>query len=87
MNWHKGDTSLRDDPTWFESCFMRMEDVEMAYECGRNLKLDLGLSLPGFDFGESIWWPVVVNKTSTVSQAVEAAKPVLQDALDAFWSK
>lgn len=41
----------------------------------------------GFDFGETIWWPIVVNKDKTVSQAVEAAKPVLQDALDAFWKK
>jgi len=87
MNWHKGDTSLRDDPSWFESCFQRLEDVEMAYECGKNLKLDLWMSLPGFDFGETIWWPIVVNKDKTVSQAVEAAKPVLQDALDAFWKK
>jgi len=85
MNWHKGDTSLRDDPSWFESCFQRIEDVEMAYECGRNLKMDIWTSLPGFDFGATIWWPIVVNKDTTVSQAVEAAKPVLQDALDAFW--
>jgi len=87
MNWHKKDTSLRDDPVWFESCFQRIEDVEMAYECGKNLKLDLWTSLPGFDFGENIWWPIVVEKTSTVSQAVEATKPVLQDALNAFWEK
>ena len=59
----------------------------MAYECGKNLKLDLWTSLPGFDFGENIWWPIVVEKTSTVSQAVEATKPVLQDALNAFWEK
>ncbi|WP_252891152.1 hypothetical protein [Thermoclostridium stercorarium] len=61
--------------------------MEMAYECGKNLKLDLWMNLPGFDFGETIWWPIVVNKDKTVSQAVEAAKPVLQDALDAFWKK
>ncbi|MEG6614591.1 ABC transporter substrate-binding protein [Pseudoclostridium thermosuccinogenes] len=85
LNWHKGDTALRDDPTWFESCFQRIEDVEMAYECGKNLKLDIWGSLPGFDFGENLWWPIVVDKTSTVSQAVEATKPVLQDALNAFF--
>lgn len=85
LNWHKGDPALRDDPTWFESCFLRIEDVEMAYECGKNLKLDLWTTLPGFDFGSNLWWPIVVDKSSTVSQAVEATKPVLQDALNAFW--
>ncbi|HEY8499854.1 MAG TPA: extracellular solute-binding protein, partial [Clostridia bacterium] len=33
-NWHGGKTEYRDDPTWFESCFTTMEDVELAYKCG-----------------------------------------------------
>jgi ABC-type glycerol-3-phosphate transport system substrate-binding protein len=82
MNWHQGDTDLRDDPTWFESCFLDDEDVELAYMCGSNLKVDLWNSLNGFDFGATIWSPIVVDKTSTPAQAVEAAKPVLQDALN-----
>ena len=53
-----------------------------------NLRLDIWDKLsPGFDFGATIWGPIVVDKTSTVAQAVEAAKPVLQDAIDAFYSK
>jgi multiple sugar transport system substrate-binding protein len=85
-NWHAGATEYRDDPTWFESCFTTMEDVELAYKCGTNLKMDLWTSMSdSFDFGGAIWWPIVVDKTSTVAQAVEAAKPVLQDALDALF--
>jgi multiple sugar transport system substrate-binding protein len=88
LNWHGGDTELRDDPTWFESCFQTLEDVDIAYKTGQNLKLDPWGSLaPGFDFGGTIWWPVVVNKDTTVAQAVEAGKPVLQDALNVFWGK
>lgn len=86
LNWHKGETEFRDDPEWFESCFTTYEDVELAFECGQNLKLDIWNSV-GFDFGATIWGPIVVDKTSTVAQAVEAAKPVLQDSLDAFYSK
>ncbi|HHU71442.1 MAG TPA: extracellular solute-binding protein [Clostridiales bacterium] len=88
LNWHQGETELRDDPTWFESCFTTYEDVEIAFETGMNLRLDIWDKLsPGFDFGATIWGPIVVDKTSTVAQAVEAAKPVLQDAIDAFYSK
>lgn len=86
LGWHKGDPELRDDPTWFESCFQRTEDVELAYECAKNTKLDLWQYI-GFDFGGTIWWPIVVNKDSTVSQVIEAAKPVLQDAIDNFFGK
>lgn len=82
LNWHQGDTELRDDPTWFESCFLSPEDVEIAYQCGTNLKVDLWTSLSGFDFGQLLWGPIVVDKTSTPAQAIEAAKPVLQDALN-----
>lgn len=85
MNWHNGQTELRDDPSWFESCFLTEADVEMAFKCGQNMKVDLWDSLkPTFDMG-SIWWPVIVDKTSTVSQAIEAAKPTLQDALNTFF--
>lgn len=88
LNWHKGDPELRDDPSWFESCFPSEADVQLAYKCGENQKLDPWGSLsPAYDFGSTIWWPVVVNKDTTVAQAVEAAKPVVQDALDNFWNK
>lgn len=86
MNWHGGDTELRDDPSWFESCFQRLEDVDVAYQTGVNLKLDPWGSLaPNFDFGNSVWTPIAVNKDKTVAQAVEAAKPSLQDALNIFY--
>jgi multiple sugar transport system substrate-binding protein len=84
LNWHNGDSELRDDPTWFESCFMDPADVDLAYKTGENLKLDPWLSI-GFDYGGVYWWPVIVNKDTTVAQAIEAGKPVLQDALDTFY--
>ena len=87
-NWHQGETELRDDPTWFESCFTTYEDVEIAFSTGENLSLDVWDKLsPGFDFGPTLWGPIVVDKTSTVAQAIEAAKPVLQDAIDAFYTE
>ncbi len=86
LNWFDGDTEYRDDPTWFESCFTTEEDVNLAYTTGENLKLDPWGSLePRFSFSGSVWWPIVVNKDTTVAQAVESAKPVLQDALNTFW--
>lgn len=87
MNWHNGETGYRDDASWFESCFLTEEDVELAFECGRTLKLDLWNSLSGFDLGETVWDPIVVDKTATVAQAVEAAKPILQDALNNFFKR
>jgi len=88
LNWHGGNTEYRDDPTWFESCFTTPEDVEMAYSTGTNLKLDPWNSLaPNFDFGGTIWWPIIVNKDTTVAQAVESGKPVLQDALNVFYGQ
>ncbi len=88
MNWHGGDAEYRDDPTWFESCFLTQEDVDIALSTGNNLKFDPWGSLsPYYDFGGTIWWPIVVNKDNTVAQAVEAAKPMLQNALDNFMYK
>ena len=88
LNWHGGDSEYRDDPTWFESCFTTMEDVDIAYKCCANLKMDTWGSYAGFfDFGGAIWWPIVVRYDTTVAQAVEAAKPVLQGTLDYFKEK
>lgn len=87
LDWYNGDTTLRDDPTWLESCFQNENDMKLALDCNQNQKIDIWQSLPGFDFGATIWQPIIVDKKSTVAQAVEAAKPVLQNALDKFWSK
>lgn len=85
MNWHQGDPEYRDDRTWFESCFTSSADVDMALSTGDNLKFDPWSCLaPYYDFGSTIWWPIVVDKTATVAQAVETAKPMLQNALDNF---
>ncbi len=85
LNWHEGDPEYRDDPTWFESCFLTQEDVDIALNCGEHLKFDPWGSLsPYYDFGGTIWWPIVVNKDATVAQAVESGKAMLQNALDNF---
>ncbi len=87
LNWYDGDTSYRDDPTWFESCFQTEEDVQIAYDCYENTKLDpWGALSPYFDMGSTVFFPICVDKEQTVSQAVEAAKPVLQGAIDYFRS-
>jgi hypothetical protein len=85
LGWHGGDPEYRDDPTWFESCFLTPEDVEIALSTGNNLKFDPWTCLsPYYDYGGTIWWPIVVRKDSTVAQAVEAGKAMLQSALDNF---
>lgn len=88
MNWFDGDTEYRDDPTWFESCFQSEEDVAIAKKCGSNLKLDpWGCMAPYYDFGSTIFYPIAVDKDKTVAQAVETAKPMLQNALDILFKK
>ncbi len=88
FNWFDGDVTYRDDPTWFESCFQTEEDVNIAIECGSNLKLDLwGYLSPYYDLGSTVWAPLCVDKSQTVAQAIEAAKPTLQSALDYFYSQ
>lgn len=86
-NWFDGDTELRDDTTWFESCFQSEDDVKIALKCGEDCKLDPWASLvPYYDMGQTIFFPLCVDKTSTVAQAVEAAKPTLQNAMDYLYS-
>ncbi|HWT76676.1 MAG TPA: extracellular solute-binding protein [Mobilitalea sp.] len=83
LGWHKGDPQYRDDLTWFESCFTSQEDVDMALSIGQNLKFDpWGYLSPYYDLGSSIFFPIAVTKDATVAQAVESAKPMLQNALD-----
>lgn len=87
FNWFDGDLEYRDDATWFESCFQTEEDVELAKECGSNTKLDpWGAMSPYFDMGSTVFFPICVTKDKTVAQAVEAAKPTLQNAMDYMYS-
>ena len=83
LNWHEGEVEYRDDTSWIESCFLFEEDVELAYKCGENLKMDLWGNLSGsFDLGEDVFFPICVTKDSTVLQAIESSKQKLQDDLD-----
>lgn len=87
LNWYDGDIEYRDDPTWFESCFQTEEDVQVAYDTFANVRLDPWGSLaPYFDMGQTVFFPTCVDKDKTVAQAVEAAKPTLQNAMDYLYS-
>jgi len=87
LNWFGGDLTYRDDPTWIESCFQTEDDLELAEMCGSTTKLDPWGSLqPYFDFGSTVFYPIAVSKDKTVAQTVEAAKPILQNALDVLYS-
>lgn len=87
LNWHNFTPEYRDDPTWIESCFTSEKDLEIAYACDKEEVLDLwnGKLAGSFDFGRDVFFPLVVDKTSTVSQAVEASKQVLQDDINNFY--
>ncbi len=85
LNWHQSVPEIRDDPNWFESAFQSAEDVEIGFMCGEKQKLDIWSYLPNFDFFGTVWYPIIDSKESTVAQAVEAAKPVLQEALDILY--
>ncbi len=86
FNWYRGDTTFRDDPTWFESCFQTQEDVDLAFKTYENLVFDMwGALTPYYDFGQTVFMPLCVDKTHTVAQAVESSKPVLQNALDILY--
>lgn len=88
LNWHKGDPELRDDTTAFEACFNSLEDVDIAIKSGLNMKFDIWNSLGDyFRLSDMIFWPVVVRNDTTVAQAIESAKPVLQEALNYFYEK
>ncbi|HEX3077310.1 MAG TPA: extracellular solute-binding protein [Lachnospiraceae bacterium] len=89
MNWHNFQPEYRDDPTWIESCFQTEKDLEICYACGQHDVLDLWNGKLGgsFDFGKTVWFPLVVDKTSTVAQAVESSKQVLQDDINNFYKK
>lgn len=84
FGWHNGDPELRDDTEWLEGMFLSQEDVDMAIVAGENYVLDPYAYLsPWFDFN-TVFGPVIKDKSQTVAQAVEAAKGVLQTALDNF---
>lgn len=82
QNWFDGDTYYRDDPEWFESAFVDLDQVELAYQEGSKTGDDLWNSIPGLDVG-AVFYGVYVNKDQTVSQAIESQKQIVQDGLDA----
>lgn len=82
QNWFDGDTYYRDDPEWFESAFVDLEQVELAYQEGAKSNNDLWNSIDSNGAVGDVWYGIFVNKDMTVSQAIESKKQVMQDTLD-----
>jgi multiple sugar transport system substrate-binding protein len=80
-NWYNGDLTLRDDTEWSQSCFETERDFNYILKIGEKPVVDLWNSI-GFDAGVPVLQ--IMNGESTVSQAVEANKQLLQDKLDSL---
>ena len=75
MNWYHDDISYRDDPEWFESGFVDEDQVTLANN-------DLWNSIDSEGAVSKVFYGDVVNGDSTVSQAIESNKQILQDEID-----
>lgn len=84
MNWYDYDTEWRDDPEWFESAFVDSDQAALATELGLKAKTDLWNNIDTNGAVNKVFYGVVVDKTSTVAQAIESNKQILQDELDAL---
>lgn len=84
MNWYNGDTTYRDDPEYFESAFVDSDQVELATKLGNLANNDLWTSIDSAGAVNKVFYANIVNKESTVSQAVESYKQILQDELDSM---
>lgn len=83
QNWFDSDTYYRDDPEWFESAFVDLDQVELAYQEGRKSNDDMWSNIDKDNAVGAVFYGVCVNKDMTVSQAIESNKQILQDELDA----
>lgn len=83
-NWFLGDTELRDDPMWFESAFVDEDQVALATEIGLKANNDIWNTVDTQGAVNSVFYGACVRNDSTVAQAIESNKQVLQDELDAL---
>lgn len=86
-NWYNYDTSLRDVWDWFESGFVDEEQVELATELGNKAKADYWNVIDTEGAVGNVFFGVAVDKDSTVAQAIESNKQILQGELDKIASK
>lgn len=86
-NWYNYDTSLRDVWDWFESGFVDEGQVELATELGNKAKADYWNVIDTEGAVNNVFYGVVVNGDSTVAQAIESNKQILQGELDKIASK
>ena len=82
FNWYHDDISYRDDPEWFESGFVDEDQVTLANKLGALANNDLWNSIDSEGAVSKVFYGDVVNGDSTVSQAIESNKQILQDEID-----
>lgn len=82
QNWYRGDVTLRDDPEWFESAFVDEDQVKLATELGNKANNDIWNSIDTEGAVNAVFYGDIVNGDSSVSQAIESNKQILQDELD-----
>lgn len=81
-NWFDYDTEYRDDWEWFESGFVDEEQVELAADLGSKATSDFWNIIDTEGAVSGVFYGVVVNADSTVAQAIESNKQILQSQLD-----
>ncbi len=83
-NWFDGDTSYIYDKTIFEPYFLSEQDIDYSLMTGSKTVVDFAEKV-GFDLGS--FHNSIITGQTTVSQAVESNKQLLQDKLDAIFKK
>ena len=81
-NWFNYDTDYRDNWEWFESAFVDENQVELATELGNKATSDFWNIIDTEGAVNKVFYSVIVNGESTVAQAIESNKQILQSQLD-----
>lgn len=84
QNWFNYDISYRDDAEWWESMFNSQEQFDLGMELGFKSNNDLWTQIDSNNAVGNVFYSVVVDKTSTVAQAIEANKQILQDEISIY---
>ncbi len=86
QNWFKKDTSLRDDPEFWETMFATEEQLELGIELGFKSNNDMWTKVDDEGVVHDVMNAVVIDKTSTVAQQIEKNKQILQSEIDMYMS-
>jgi len=83
-NWFDYDIEYRDNWEWFEGAFVDEEQVELATELGGKAISDFWSIIDKEGAVSDVFYGVIVNGESTVAQAIESNKQILQSQLDSL---